>query len=744
MDENIKSAWDEWEITEYLGSGQYGRVYKAKNKNRLVEMQSAIKIITIPSQNDLNEMKKHKLSQDDRKRLVEDIKNECVGEIEIMVQLGESANVVHIEDYKVIENTENIGYQIHIRMDLLTALDAHINEISENGKLPESEIIKLGVDICSALELCGKQKPPIIHRDIKYDNILVTKSGNYKLGDFGISRKLDKTSGAHTKTGTGYFMAPEIFGLKAYGAKVDIYSLGIVLYVLANNKRLPFIDPHRKTAPLKRENDEACLRRLHGERPPPPANASEKLARVILKACAYDPGERYQSAAEFKKALIAAGENAEANDAETKVKTKQKKSSGAKIAGLVVLFFVLTSAALAAYVFMTSDGILPDTQGDQTSTQSTGSSTPEPTPTDTTTETTEESTESITTEPKPETPIEPTEPPTTTPEPTSLEGFHKKEYPNGDKYEGNFVNGVRSGHGKLTKSNGDVYEGNFENDVISGQGKYTWKTNGSVYDGNFENGIASGQGKYTLENGDIYEGDIVKWAASGQGTYTWANSNEYKVYEGNFVNWVKSGNGKLTKANGDVYEGDFEKDNIHGYGTYTWSNGNEYKMYKGIFVKGVRTGQGKLTKSNGDVYDGNFENGVESGYGTYIWANDNEYKMYKGNFENGVRSGKGKLTYVNGDVYDGNFENGVASGYGKLTTADGKVYEGEFIDGKYIDSSKESTNPSIDSPNTIGNSGVDPPTTEAPKPTETLPTEAQEPNEINTEDGEITQSGDYD
>ena len=309
MAENITSAWDEWELVEHLGSGRFGRVYKAKNKSHLAEMYSAIKIISIPSEDDRTEMESNAQNEAEKRRQLEESKNDCVREIEIMIQLRESPNVVYIEDYKVIEVIENsgdIGYQIHIRMDLLTALDAYISENTENGRLTDDGIIKLGVDICSALELCAAQSPPIIHRDIKSDNILVTKSGTYKLGDFGIARWLDNSPG--TRAGTGHYMAPEVCAARPYGAGADICSLGIVLYVLSNNKRLPLIDPHRKTAPLKRENDEACFRRLQGEPLPPPANAGEKLAQVILRACAHDPEERYATAAEFKAALVAAGE----------------------------------------------------------------------------------------------------------------------------------------------------------------------------------------------------------------------------------------------------------------------------------------------------------------------------------------------------------------------------------------------------------------------------------------------------
>ena len=345
IDETIKSAWEEWELVEHLGSGRYGRVYRAKNKSRLVEMQSAIKIIEIPSEDDQARMKK--LSEAEKRRQIEELKNECVCEIEIMIQLGESPNVIHIEDYKVVETGDG-GYHIHIRMDLLANLDAYIDEKTENGRFPEAEIIRLGMDICSALELCAAQRPPIIHRDIKYENILATKSGTYKLGDFGVARRLNSSNGEYSIAGTGHYMAPEVCSSRPYGATADIYSLGIVLYVLANGKRLPFIDAQSKTAPLKRENEEACIRRLQGEPLPPPTNASDRLSRVILKACAYEPAERYKTASEFKAALARAGEDGIA---------KQKRGHRAKRAGRFFLFCVYMLWSAIVVMFASSNSI---------------------------------------------------------------------------------------------------------------------------------------------------------------------------------------------------------------------------------------------------------------------------------------------------------------------------------------------------------------------------------------------------
>ena len=86
----------------------------------------------------------------------------------------------------------------------------------------------MGVDICKALELY--QKYNIIHRDIKPENIFVSDNGDFKLGDFGIARTIEKTMSDLSKKGTYNYMAPEVYQGGEYGFSVDLYSLGIVLY----------------------------------------------------------------------------------------------------------------------------------------------------------------------------------------------------------------------------------------------------------------------------------------------------------------------------------------------------------------------------------------------------------------------------------------------------------------------------------------------------------------------------------
>ena len=99
-------------------------------------------------------------------------------------------------------------------------------------------------------------------------------------------------------------MAPEVYRGEKYGPTIDIYSLGIVLYRYLNNNRAPFL-PQPPAAITYGDNSAALSRRLEGETIPAPVNADTELAAVVLKACAYNPKERYSSAAEMREDLEA-------------------------------------------------------------------------------------------------------------------------------------------------------------------------------------------------------------------------------------------------------------------------------------------------------------------------------------------------------------------------------------------------------------------------------------------------------
>ena len=213
-----------------------------------------------------------------------------------MSKLKGNTNIVSYEDHAVIPNKDQIGWNIYIRMELLTPLFQYTKE----HPLSVRDVIQLGIDMCKAIEIC--QKYNIIHRDIKPENIFVSDMGNYKLGDFGISRQMEKTALEFSKKGTYSYMAPEVYKGKKYNSTVDIYSLGIVLYRFLNNNRLPFLPPYPQKIRYSDRN-KALIMRTSGEEIPKPCNAEGRLAEIVLKACAYDPKERYESARDMRKAL---------------------------------------------------------------------------------------------------------------------------------------------------------------------------------------------------------------------------------------------------------------------------------------------------------------------------------------------------------------------------------------------------------------------------------------------------------
>ncbi len=294
----IGAIWPEWEIEpKPIGKGSFGSVYKAVRRDHNVESYAAIKVITIPADSsEVDSLRSEGLDMNATRTYLQGIVNDFVSEIQLMESLKGVQNIVSVEDYKVVEKTDEIGWDIYIRMELLTPFNTYLG-----GKtLSEEEVIKLGCDICTALEICGKRN--IIHRDIKPENIFINDFGYFKLGDFGIARKMENLTGGLSSKGTFNYMAPEVANSSEYDARVDTYSLGIVLYRLLNNNRLPFLDTEKQLL-NPNERKQAVERRIRGEELPVPCNASPAMANLILRACAFDPAMRFVSATEMKQAL---------------------------------------------------------------------------------------------------------------------------------------------------------------------------------------------------------------------------------------------------------------------------------------------------------------------------------------------------------------------------------------------------------------------------------------------------------
>ena len=115
-----------------------------------------------------------------------------------------------------------------------------LDYIISHGKLKEKQARKFGRQIASALDYCHKNS--IVHRDLKIENILISKTGDIKIIDFGLSNLFSPRNSLKTFCGSLYFAAPELLQARQYtGPEVDIWSFGIVLYVLVCGK-VPFDD----------------------------------------------------------------------------------------------------------------------------------------------------------------------------------------------------------------------------------------------------------------------------------------------------------------------------------------------------------------------------------------------------------------------------------------------------------------------------------------------------------------------
>ena len=289
----------DWNIVSCLGEGSYGKVFEIERSEFGQTYRAALKVITVPqSRTELQSVLDEGMTPPQAKQyfysVVEDIGRECA----IMSRLKGTGNIVSYEDHAVLRHPDGIGWDILIRMELLHPLLPYVYQ----HPMARRDIIKLGIDICKALELC--QRYNIIHRDIKPENIFISDNGDYKLGDFGIARTIERTTSGLSKKGTYSYMAPEVYAGREYGFSVDTYSLGLVLYRMLNKNRGPFL-PQPPEAITFSSREQALARRMSGEPLPRPFYGEGRLGEIVLKACAFDPKDRYSSPQQLRQELEA-------------------------------------------------------------------------------------------------------------------------------------------------------------------------------------------------------------------------------------------------------------------------------------------------------------------------------------------------------------------------------------------------------------------------------------------------------
>jgi serine/threonine-protein kinase len=254
-----------YRIKELLGSGGFGKVYRAEDT--WLKIPVAIKV-----------------PHDQHPKL-----DEMLCEARLLASL-DHPNIVRVLNS---EKTENVFYFVMEYVD-----GQSLESILEKEKtLPLDTFFDYIEKILGAVEYAHKKN--ILHRDLRPANILISKEGVLKIADFGISKDLQNAPFARTRVGSPPYMAPEQF----LGRSVlvsDIYAIGVMMYEMLTGN-LPIYDADINA--LQRKAAEGRVT------PPEQKNKSipQRLSRIILKAMAPKIEQRYPSAEELRKDLLNEG-----------------------------------------------------------------------------------------------------------------------------------------------------------------------------------------------------------------------------------------------------------------------------------------------------------------------------------------------------------------------------------------------------------------------------------------------------
>ncbi len=255
-----------YRIVEILGQGGMGSVYRAVDENLGVDVA----------------VKENLFTTDEYAR---QFRLEAV----ILANLRHP-NLPRVTDHFVIGDQGQ-----YLVMDYIEGEDLR-QRMERLGNIQEDEAILLGASICDALTYLHTRKPPILHRDIKPGNVKITPDGHIFLVDFGLAKVLHgnqaTTTGARAMT-PGY-SPPEQYGTARTDPRTDIYSLGATLYAA-----LTGIIPEDGLARAMDNTQLTPLRKRNSK-------VSRRLAAAIEKAMGIDPADRFQTAEEFKRALLGA------------------------------------------------------------------------------------------------------------------------------------------------------------------------------------------------------------------------------------------------------------------------------------------------------------------------------------------------------------------------------------------------------------------------------------------------------
>lgn len=353
---------DRYKLLEVIGEGGMAIVYRAEDL--ILDRTVAVKVL------------RSEFSNDD----------------EFILRFRREAESATSLSHPNIVNIYDVGEEEQLYYIVMEYIEGKTLKeyIREAAPLPMEEALSIFNKIASAIRHAHENH--IIHRDIKPHNILITENGQVKVTDFGIAMAMTSATITHTKSvlGSVHYLSPEQAKGSIATEKSDIYSLGVVLYEMVTGA-VPFSGESPVTVALKHLQEDYPSPRVLNEQVP------QHVERIIDKALAKDPEQRYDSVAQMQSDISLASEPASGHqngyenfaDEETKVmppvappkehvalqqqlqsgnkpkKEKNKKKRRKLYAFIAVLVFGLGAAALAAFasLFGAEDVVVPDVTG---------------------------------------------------------------------------------------------------------------------------------------------------------------------------------------------------------------------------------------------------------------------------------------------------------------------------------------------------------------------------------------------
>jgi serine/threonine protein kinase len=265
----IGELWGHLRISEVIGEGSFGTVYRAWDQR--LECEVALKLI----------------------------KSSGVSRaFDLARALKEARLLARVRHRNVVRvfGADSHGERFGLWMELIPGRTLE-QVLVMQGQMGMSEVIPMGIDLCHAL--AAVHGAGLLHRDLKARNVMREEGGRIVLMDFGTGRDVARMDTSDDLAGTPLYLAPELFTGAKPSVATDIYSLGVLLYHLVTGDY-----PVRGTT---REDVESAHRTgkghpLRDTRP----DLSPAFVEVIERALAPDPRNRYQSAGKFGDALAAA------------------------------------------------------------------------------------------------------------------------------------------------------------------------------------------------------------------------------------------------------------------------------------------------------------------------------------------------------------------------------------------------------------------------------------------------------